>query len=41
MDGPNFQAAFIGVTLFFGGRVAKSANACITIRRFLKASPHL
>jgi len=27
--------------VFFGGRVAKSANACITIRRFLKASPRL
>ena len=41
MDGQNFQAAFIGVTLFFGGHVAKSANACITIRRFLKASRRL
>jgi len=29
MDGPNFQAAFIGVTLFFRGRVAKSAKDSI------------
>jgi hypothetical protein len=35
MDSPNPQAVLIGVTLFFGGRVAKLANACITTRRFL------
>jgi len=35
MNSPNLQAAFIGVTLLFGGRVAKSANACMTMRRFL------
>jgi excisionase family DNA binding protein len=41
MDSPNAQTALIGVTLFFGGRVAKSAKACITMRRFLRASPRL
>ena len=37
MDSTNAQAALIGVTLLFGGRVAKSANACITMRRFLRS----
>jgi hypothetical protein len=41
MDSPNPQAALLGVTLFSGGRAAKLANACITMRRFLRASPRL
>ena len=40
-DNPDPQAALIDVTLFFDCRVAKLANACITIRRFLRASPRL
>ena len=45
LDGPdwerNLQPALIGVMPFFSGRVAKSANARITTRRFLRASPRV